>query len=481
MDAYRTRPILERFIDSDVARNTLALVYGRRRIGKSTLLEEIARERDGFYWEATRGEPALQLRRLGEALGAWLGTGPLLLESWEDALGRLLSLERDRPYPVVIDEFGYLLEADNTLDSVLARLLGPAAQREAAGKSRLILCGSAIALMRSLTSGEAPLRGRAGVEVVMHPFDYRSALSHLSPQGDLRLATHLYAVIDGVIGYATDMVAYDLPKDLADFPRWVSERVLSPAATLHHEATTLLAEDPTLTAASPTLHHSILGAIANGAVTAGRISALLKRPVSNLDPALKRLIAAGFVIRHEDPVRAQRPTYTLGDPFLQFHYAILEPHASAFRDRDPLRLWSERFAQIFDSRVRGPVFEQQARTWVGRFADAETLGGEPDHYGPSYAAMNGREYQLDVVVARRGERDVPSERSIIAIGEAKAGETITASHVRKLEAARASFGARAANARLLFFGSSFSDEFLSLAAARHDIVQVDLERLYHGA
>lgn len=77
-------------------------------------------------------------------------------------------------------------------------------------------------------------------------------------------------MIGGVIGYYTDMVDHDLPEGAEDFDRWIGTRVLSPAATLHHEATTLLAEDPTLSAASPTVHHSILGAIANGSVTAGR-------------------------------------------------------------------------------------------------------------------------------------------------------------------------------------------------------------------
>ncbi|MGQ0561025.1 MAG: AAA family ATPase [Gemmatimonadota bacterium] len=480
MDAYAAKPLLERFIDSAVSKHTLALVYGRRRIGKSTLLERFARDRTGFYWEASRAEPALQMRRLGEALGVHLGTAPLLFDSWDSALNQLISLKSDEPYPIVLDEFGYLLEADPTIDSLISRLLGPASQRRDPGRGRLILCGSAIALMRTLTTGEAPLRGRASIELVMQPFDYRSALKHLSPDGDLHLAARLHAVIDGVIGYATDMVAHDLPRDLADFPRWIAERVLSPAATLHHEALTLLAEDPTLTAARPTLHHSILGAIANGAVTAGRISSLLKRPVSNLDPTLKRLIAAGFVVRHEDPVRAQRPTYSLGDPFLQFHYAVLEPHSSALRERAALSLWTQRLEHIFDSRVRGPVFEQQARTWVARFSEAETLGGEPDYIGPSSAVIDGQEHELDVLVAQGGDSDAPADRRIIAIGEAKAGEVVSMKHIRRLEAARASFGPRAADARLLLFGSRFSEDFRS-TAGRHDVVRIDLKRLYHGA
>ena len=161
----------------------------------------------------------------------------------------------------------------------------------------------------------------------MQPHDFREA-ARLLGTTDWALAARVYAVIGGVIGYATDMVDYDLPGDAADFDRWVVERVLSSAATFHHEATTLLAEDPTLAASRTAMHHSILGAIANGAITAGSISNRLKRPVSHLDPVIKRHIAAGFVVRHEDPVRLRRPQYSLSDSFLQFHYAILEPHGT---------------------------------------------------------------------------------------------------------------------------------------------------------
>jgi hypothetical protein len=159
-------------------------VCGRRRIGKSTLLEAVTREQGGFYWEATRTESPIQLARLGEALGEHLGVGRLALDNWDEAFGQLVRLGEERRLPVVVDEFG------------------PAAR--------------------------------------------------------------VYEVIGGVIGYATDMVDHDLPTGEDDFDRWVADKVLSPAATLHHEATTLLAEDPTLAAANPVILHSILGAIANG-------------------------------------------------------------------------------------------------------------------------------------------------------------------------------------------------------------------------
>jgi uncharacterized protein len=466
------------FLDGRAARPTLALVYGRRRIGKSTLLVGEVERRGGFYFEATRVEAAVHLERLGVALGEHLGVGRLELRSWEEALTQLVRLAGDEPVPVVLDEFGYLMEADPSLPSQIASTLGPAGHGRGAGRARLVLCGSAIAMMRSLTAGEAALRGRAGLELVMLPDDYRIAASRLPDPTDLRVAARVFAVIGGVVGYATDMVDFDLPDGADDVDRWIVQRVLSPAATLHHEATTLLAEDPALAGADPLLHHSILGAIATGSVTAGRIASRLGRQVSNLAPALGRLVDAGFVIRHEDPIRKQRPTYSLSDAYLQFHYAVLEPHRSRLRSRDPQTLWEERLTEVFDSQVRGPVFEQLARTFVERFASDDTVPGERAHVGPSRLTSRGRAWELDLVVT--DEHPDPASRRITAIGEAKAGERIGRRHLDRLVQARDQLSSRAAEARLLLVGSSFDEELLIEVTDRDDLEIVDLDRLYHG-
>lgn len=465
------------FLDSDAPRPLLGLVYGRRRIGKSTLLVEETQARDGFYFEAIHVETPVQLERLGAAIGDRLGVGRIALDSWEEAFAQLLRLGERRSVPVVLDEFGHILQADASVDSVLASALGPATRRHGrSGRSRIVLCGSAIAMMRALTVGEAPLRGRAGLELVMQPDDFRTAATRLAAPADHELAVRVFAVIGGVVGYATDMANHDLPTSVGDFERWVADRVLSPGAPLHYEATTLLAEDPSLAGGNDLLHHSILGAIANGSVTAGNIAKRVNRAVPNLAPALNRLVETGFVIRHVDPVRKQRPLYALADPYLQFHYAVLEPHRTALRSRDRGEVWRERLVDTFDSHVRGPVFEQQARTWVERFASEVTIGGPPDHVGPSVVHIGKVDVELDVLVAASG--DDPSARAITAIGEAKAGETLTERHLHRLERARAALGPRASTAKLLLFGVEFHEDLRKLA--RHDVELIDLDRLYNG-
>ncbi|HEX9765489.1 MAG TPA: hypothetical protein VGA36_01910 [Nitriliruptorales bacterium] len=475
MPSPQDHQVLAGFLDSEAQRPLLGLLYGRRRIGKSTLLVEHTDQREGFYFEATRVQTPAQLDRLGAALGQHLGVGRIALDTWEEAIAQLLALGEAGPIPVVIDEFGHILEADRSVDSVLASAFGPGARRQGGSRARMVLCGSAIAVMRALTAGEAPLRGRAGMELVMQPDDFRTAAGRLDCH-DLVLATRVYAVIGGVVGYATDMTNFDLPASTGDFDRWVAERVLSPASPLHDEATTLLAEDPTLAGPSNLLHHSILGAIANGSVTAGHIANRIGRQVSNLAPALNRLVDAGFVVRHADPLRQQRPLYALSDPYLQFHYAILERHRTALRARDQRQVWRDQLVVTYDSQVRGPVFEEQARTWVRRFADPATVGGPPDEVGPSAVSVGGSEHELDVVVAASGP--VPSQREVLAMGEAKAGQTVTCDHLRRLEQARTALGPRAATAKLLLFGTSFADDLRHLGRA--DIELIDLDRLYAG-
>lgn len=445
------------------------------------MLAELAAGTSGFYWEATRGETGVHLARLGEALGEFLDVGTLALDDWEQALRQLLRLGEESAVPVVLDEFGYLLEADSTLDSVVARALGPGGRQDDAGPTRLILCGSAMAMMGRLTAGEAPLRGRAGREIVMQPFGFRKAAEQLVPGVSLEVAARVYAVIGGVVGYATDMVDHDLPGDPEDFQRWIADRVLSPAATLHHEATTLLAEDPTLSAGSATLHHSILGAIANGSVTAGKIANRLRRSVPSLDPALKRLVEAGFVIRHSDPIRGRRPTYRLADPFLQFHYAVLEPNGALLRNRDPEDAWRAGLRDAFSARVRGPVFEEQAREWVLRHASPGTLGGVLGEVGPSVLVTEDGEREIYVVVTEAGQEGVaPGERRILVLGEVKSGETVGPLILQRLETSRDALGEQGRNAKLFLFAPAFAPELVREVRGRGDVELVDLERMYGG-
>jgi AAA+ ATPase superfamily predicted ATPase len=479
---------LVEFATRSEAPATLGIVWGRRRIGKSFMLQELAEQTKGFYYHALRGSSAEALRDLGERLGEYQRTvAPLALPTWEDAIDALMALGSDRETLVVLDELPYLLEHTPSLDSIIQRAYAPRAGTRRNTRTRLVLCGSAMSVMAKLLTGTAPLRGRAGLDLRMQPFDFRTA-RELHGIEDLATAVQLYAVIGGVAAYAREMVEGDLPAGPDDFGRWISRRVLSPSAPLFGEVELLLGEDPTVSKVrKPNLYHSTLAGVALGNHAWSSLTNYVKISGTSLSAVVDALVAADFIAQLQDPVRDNRPTYHPSDPLIRFHYAIIRRHQARLSRYgvDTNALWKE-LTPTFRSQVLGPCFESMARYWTTHFAARETLGGSPDHVGPTTLTVTdsetgvGESREIDVVVAV-DDAAAPGERTVLAVGEAKAGERLTQRHVRRLEEARAALGARASGARLLLFGQSFDDAVRSAAAERAELELVDLTRLYEGA
>jgi uncharacterized protein len=478
---------LGEFTTSGEGAASLGIVWGRRRIGKSFLLQALAEKAHGFYYHALRGSSAEALRDLGEQLGRHQGAvAPLALGSWEEAIDALMALGRDREILVVLDEFPYLLEHTPALDSILQRAYSPRADARRSTRTRLVLCGSAMSVMGKLLTGTAPLRGRAGLDLGVQPFDFRTA-RHLHGIEDLSTAVEVYAVIGGVAAYAREMVENHLPVDSDDFGRWICRRVLSPAAPLFGEVELLLGDDPAVsTVRKPNLYHAALAGVALGNHAWSALANYVKISGSSLSSIISALVTAGFIAEVQDPLRDNRPTYQPADPLVRFHYAVIRRHRARLGRHgvDTQALWRE-LIPTFRSQVLGPCFEAMARSWVTHFAARKTLGGAPDYVGPTTLAVTDGETglaerrEIDVVVSA-GDAATPGERTVLALGEAKVAERMALRHVRRLEEARVALGERARAAKLLLFGQSFDDTVCTAAAERADLEIIDLERLYAG-
>jgi hypothetical protein len=291
-------------------------------------------------------------------------------------------------------------------------------------------------------------------------------------------------VIGGVAAYAREMSDNDLPSDAADFDRWICQRVLSPAAPLFGEIELLLSEDPaTSKARKLNLYHATLAGVAKGNQTWSTICSYVQTSNASLTPIMDTLIAAELVARVHDPIRANRPLYHPMDSLLRFHYAVIRRHQTRLSRLVANRnaIWNE-LRPTFRSLVLGPCFEAMARDWTTYAASASTLGGAPDHVGSTVLIRPGeeREQEIDIVVAA-DDGATPSERTVLALGEAKLAERLKPQHVKRLETARAAIGTRARHAKLLLFGSDFDASLRRAARDRDDLELVDLERMYSGS
>ena len=178
----------------------------------------------------------------------------------------LLDLGGDRPVPVVIDEFPYLVKANPEIPSIIQQALRPFGHAKSATWTRLLLCGSALTVMGKLLSGTAPLRGRAGLELIIPPLDHRLAAQFWGIS-DPQLAVKVNAVVGGTPAYRREFIRNDVPNGPDDFDSWVARTVLNPETPLFREGRYLLAEEPDMR--DTALYHSVLAAIADGNTSRG--------------------------------------------------------------------------------------------------------------------------------------------------------------------------------------------------------------------
>ncbi|MEZ4222944.1 MAG: ATP-binding protein [Polyangiaceae bacterium] len=299
--------------------SSLVLLWGRRRTGKTSLLGRFVGSKRAIFYGATEQAPAAELEAFSKAARDALrpsGTDFLAhghFTDWATAFDYLVQRAQREKLAVVIDEFPYLVDADPSLPSILQRFWDHLGRRS---KLKLILCGSAQAVMEELQADRAPLFGRVDVRLQLRPFSHSEA-ALFTP----RLPPEQKAIAYGVLG--------GMPTYLS---RWRDD--LGHRANLRHlfgnSASPLLEEGEYVL--SNELHEGagyfrILRAIASGNRT---YSGIRRFADIDVQRQLERLIQVGLVERvvpiTENPSRTKRAVYRIADNFLSFWFRFVYRH-----------------------------------------------------------------------------------------------------------------------------------------------------------
>lgn len=476
-DRDREWAALTKFVGSGQPHATLGVVSGRRRQGKTFLLEALCAQTGGFYFAAEQATEAESLRYLAQSVSEFVDSPfPISFADWHQAVDGLLALSDQQDLPVVIDEFPYLVKSSPALPSVLQAALAPRRKQRKQSRARLLLCGSALSFMGSLLSGAAPLRGRAGLELVVPTLDYRLA-SEFWDITDPHLAARVHAVVGGTPAYRREFVEDDRPKDLEDFDAWVVRTVLNPASPLFREARYLLSEEPGVR--DPGLYHSVLAAVAHGNATSGGIASYVGRKSSDITHPLSVLEDCGLLRREKDIFRNNRMIYRIAEPLITFYQAIQRPHWVEWeRTRNPRRLWDNRQHQ-FTSKVLGPHFEQLCRDWATDHSPEEYFGGHITRVGSGTLNDSAQKttHEVDVVVF--GELPNGSE-ALLSLGEAKWGEVMGLGHLERLRRIREVLSTKfdTTHTKLTCYNAAGFLPQLHEAAAAGEVQLVELADLY---
>lgn len=292
-----------------------AIVRGRRRVGKSTLVKKVLTDGD-IYFEADRTDAATQMANFCYvASHVFEGFDDAEYKNWRSLLVALNHRATGK-FTVCLDEFPYLVESDPSLPSVIQTLLDSDSL-----KYNIILCGSSQTMMYDLTHDEAsPLFGRKEADFNIRPI----RLPYLQEALELSAIETIenYAIWGGIPRY------WKLREGFPSLREAIDEQVLSSFGALYEEPQHLFRDDFRDIVKTAT----IMTIVGGGATRLKEIAAKCNEPATNLSRPLSKLIDLGYLekdIPFGVSVKdSKKSLYRIADPFLYFHYKFVPANKS---------------------------------------------------------------------------------------------------------------------------------------------------------
>lgn len=413
---------LERWWNSPAPRP--ALIWGRRRVGKTALIQHFARERRVIFHTAARRPEVDELAELSGRAAAVVAT-PLRdlrsrpYERWEDLLEGLATAAQTEPLLLVIDEFPELMAASPALPAILRAFLD---QSRGHTQLRILICGSSVRTMEAIQDYREPMYGRFDESILLHPFRPHEAAAMLRDLPPQERAL-VYGIVGGMPQY---LEWWDQAGSIIDNLRVLACR---PGSLLLTEGERVLGTE----VEAGDRPAAILYALAAGRTKYQEIEDAIKAEPSR---TLERLIRMRLVERQipvtEDPARTRRRIYRITDNFLAFYLGVLS-HYQVEIDRGLGTTIIDALMDDLDGHM-GAVFEEAFREHLRRLAVAGKLGPAVVAIGPWWRA-DGQDEIDAVVIAKRAQTRVP-----VLAGEAKWARHADAARLRrKLEQKVAGF------------------------------------------
>ena len=294
-------------------------VFGRRRVGKTTLLKEFIKGHNGVYFSATKTPIQMNASKLASKI---LGTSAPLDMSLEDVLKEVAERSKDERYILIIDEYPKMLKRSPEVSDILQNFIDDIHEDS---KLFLILCGSSVSMMKHEVMGySSPIYGRRTGSLELLPLDLWDSMELLKGFGKDD-ALRIYGMVGGIPLY---LKMFDPKESLKDN---IARLFFQDMSFFRNEHEFVLLEEFD----TPYTYYGILEAIATGHTALSEIASYSSLNEATAHKHLSSLISTGLVSRRApvDNPNGRKARYVIDDNFMRFQFNRILPNAEYYDEK----------------------------------------------------------------------------------------------------------------------------------------------------
>lgn len=366
------------------------VIYGRRRIGKTTLIKQFIKSKTAFYFLATKEVESQSMKRFAGVIARTTGNSVLqkaAFSDWLDLFQAVADYKPNEKKVLVIDEFPYLVKVNDSFPSILQNAWDEILKDS---NVMLILCGSLISMMKKhALSYESPLYGRRTAQMRIAPLPFTTVYEN--QKLSFEEAAEQYSITGGVPKYM------EFFSDGQPLYEQIKENVLSKNGFLYEEPNFLLTDEVQV----PTNYFSIIKVIADGNHKLGTIAGILGLETSALTPYLKTLSELGFIekqvpVTEKNAEKTRKGLYFISDNFLRFWFRYVYPYKGEL-ELDNMQISLDELDKDFKEKFVAFAYEDICKEIFARLCSDKAIDFTPSKIGSYWLNDKSGNTQIDVM------------------------------------------------------------------------------------
>lgn len=375
----------------------MVVIYGRRRIGKTALIDEFSKDKQTLYFTAKEQTSASNLRDFSRAVYDFFNVSTTLppFALWQSAFKFIADTAKYRSMNrllLVFDEFPYAAASEKSLASTLQIAID---HEFKAANIMMILCGSNEGFMESEVLGQkSPLYGRRTGQIRLQPFDVFDA-ARMLPSAAPQDVVAYYASLGGTPYYLEQL------RPELSYQQNITNLMFDISGLLYEEPLMLLRQE----LRDPTVYNSVMNAVGEGNTKQGKIANFVGIDSPNVSRYLATLNDLGLIERElpfgENPVHSRKGLWKIRDPFFAFWYRFVSPNIANIENGDGSIVANAKvFGPNLDAYI-GHQFEYICLQWLRRTNGKQGLPFMATDFGRWWGndPRNHEQTDIDAVAA----------------------------------------------------------------------------------